>query len=494
MNAIKTQVVLFAVLIGVLMGIVISARLDLNGPSSGEEANAVLAEKQRKAVPPADAMKVAEALSDASAWVAEKAMPAVVSITVLKRQRGFPNFDIFRGWYFPERTIQGMGSGFFVSPDGYIITNYHVVANADKIQVKLADERELPGKVAGVAEKLDLAVVKVEGKNFPYLKLGDSDKIRVGEMVFAIGAPFGLRHTLTQGIISARDRVDMNLTQVEDFIQTDAAVNPGNSGGPLLNIHAEVIGVNTAINTRSGGYDGISFAIPSNVARFAFEKIRKGEPIEGGYIGVLIEDVTQEKAEEAGLPSPMGCYIKDVLKGGPADKGGLEPGDIVLEVDGRKVRDRLSFFNRIYFHSPGDRVKLKVRRDGKDVELTVVVAKRTKEALKKFEEQQREQLQKEAVTVHGATVRRNDENDRGGVVVLKVKPGSPAARAGLQEGDVVLEVDGREVGGPEDFKRLFSKAVERGDVTLKLVRNMATILIRIQGISEGGDEGGGELW
>ncbi|MDZ7816887.1 MAG: trypsin-like peptidase domain-containing protein [Planctomycetota bacterium] len=199
--------------------------------------------------------------------------------------------DLFRGFRVPEQTIRGTGSGFFVSAKGFIITNYHVVAGAEKITVNLADDRVLEAEVRGEAPNLDLAVVKVEGEGYPFLEFGDSDEMRIGETVLAIGSPFGYRHTVTAGIVSAQAYVDMKNTQLEDFIQTDAAVNPGNSGGPLLNLEGKVVGVNTAISSKSGGYDGISFAIPSNFVSFAYSSLRKEGKIEGGFVGVGIDDV-----------------------------------------------------------------------------------------------------------------------------------------------------------------------------------------------------------
>ncbi len=489
MKEIRSNLILLAVLVGIVFGIMITARFNLTNPTSGEQANDQLRARQEAGMPSSETVRIAQAISDAGVSVAERGIPAVVSLTVERKQRGFPNFDIFQGWYFPERTIQGTGSGFFVSPDGYLVTNYHVVAGAEVIRVKLADERELEGKLVGDAQNLDLAVVKVEGEGFPYLKLGDSDHIRVGEIVYAIGSPFGLRHTVTQGIISARDRVDMKLTQVEDFIQTDAAINPGNSGGPLINLHAEVIGVNTAINTRSGGNDGISFAIPSNVVRFAYERIKNGQKIEGAYIGVWIDDVDDDVARKAGLSSPMGCYIRNVQKGGPADTAGLKAGDIVTSVDDRRVRDRLSFFNMIYFHSPGDVVRLTVRRNGSDLDIPVTVTNRSEDV----EKQLREQIPTtgNTMTIHGATVRLAKDNDLQGVVVEKVEDNSPAKWIGLQQGDIVLAIDRQKINTLDDFKRAFDAAIQRNSISVRIVRNMATLLLNNRGFmrnSQPGDD------
>ncbi|MFA4987818.1 MAG: trypsin-like peptidase domain-containing protein, partial [Candidatus Brocadiia bacterium] len=385
----------------------------------------------------------------------------------------------FRGRYIiPEQNLAGMGSGFFLSDDGYIVTNYHVVGQATKISVKLSDDRELEATIVGSAENLDISIIKVEGQGFPFLKLGDSDKIRVGDTVYAIGAPFGLRHTVTQGIISAKDRVNVNATQVEDFIQTDAAVNSGNSGGPLLNLDAEVIGVNSAITSRSGGFDGISFAIPSSIVRFVYEKVRKGEKIEGGFIGVEFDDVSQKDAEAAGLPAPAGCYVKSIVPKSPAETAGLREGDIITAVDGRKVRDSLSFRNMIYFHAPGDSVKLDIRRGGKDTTVDVTIGKRSEEVVTASGANRK---------VLGVTVGKNTRGDEGRVVVLDVEEGSKGASIGLQRGDIIIAINGEKVTDVDSFVDLFGKGMKDGGIRIRIIRNGMTL--QLSPPNQGGDNG-----
>ncbi len=301
-------------------------------------------------------LAVAQALSRAFAAVVKKAAPAVVFIevektVVRKEPHPFPfgpfPFDFFGDdfmrRFFPQipRKFKqrGAGSGFIVSPEGLIFTNNHVVEGADKVIVKLADGRTFKGKVVGRDPQSDVAVLKIKGHNLPTVPLGDSDKIQVGEWVIAIGNPFGLSHTVTVGVVSAKGRSGLGITDFEDFIQTDAAINPGNSGGPLLNIRGEVIGMNTAIFSRSGGYMGIGFAIPINIVKLVAEQLVEKGKVVRGWLGVVIQDLTPALAQEFGLERTEGALVAEVLKGSPADRAGLRPGDVIVGYEGKPVKN-----------------------------------------------------------------------------------------------------------------------------------------------------------
>lgn len=316
----------------------------------------------------------------------EFAAPAVVNIftskTVTTRSPLFddPLFRHFFGDRFGavprSRQETSLGSGVIVSQQGYILTNNHVVAEADEIEVALRDGRISRGKVVGTDPETDLAVIKVELGDLPAITLGDSDQLRVGDVVLAIGNPFGVGQTVTQGIVSATGRTQLGISTFENFIQTDAAINPGNSGGALINAAGELVGINTAIFSRSGGSQGIGFAIPISLARGVMQQIIEQGRVSRGWLGVEIQDLTPALAESFGLSHQDGVIIAGVLKRGPADRAGLQPGDVILEINGKPVRDVRSALNAITQTLPGHRVKIKGLRNGKDFELDAEVAER----------------------------------------------------------------------------------------------------------------------
>src|SRR6185503_7734258 len=272
----------------------------------------------------------------------------------------------------PQMPRQGMGSGFIVQPDGVILTNAHVVEGADEVRVRLADRHEYKGKVLGSDHQSDIAVVKIEAKGLPVVKLGDPSKVRVGEWVLAIGSPFGFENTATVGIVSATSRSLPDGTYVP-FIQTDAAVNPGNSGGPLFNVRGEVIGITSQIYSRSGGFQGIAFAIPINVAAQVEEQLVKYGKVERGRIGVAIQEVTQSLAESFGLDRPEGALVSSVENGGPAEKAGIKPGDVLLSIDGKKVERSAELPPLVANVKPGAKANFEVWRDGRKRTIAVTV-------------------------------------------------------------------------------------------------------------------------
>ncbi len=310
-------------------------------------------------------------ISKAFTDVAKKATPAVVFLKVesapLQEEDAYGGMNPFGDEFFrrffgtppggggpqkPQPQIS-QGSGFLVSSDGYIMTNAHVVSGADKITVVFNDGREMEGSVVGADSHTDVAIIKIEGKNFPFPRFGDSDKMEIAEWVIAIGSPFQLEASVTVGVVSAKGRQNLRINDFEDFIQTDAAINPGNSGGPLLNLNGDVIGINTAIFSRNGGYMGIGFAIPSKMASYVMKQIIESGVVTRGFIGVSLQPIDKDLADAFGLEKPEGALISEVVKGSPADKAGLKQGDIILEYNKVSVKSLGSFRNELAMMSPG---------------------------------------------------------------------------------------------------------------------------------------------
>ncbi len=433
----------------------------------------------------------------AFAWVAKKVSPAVVFIQVEKTvqrspMQGFPTpfgDDFFRRFFGipapqgqphqfqapaqPQRKIVAQGSGFIFTPDGYIMTNNHVVADADKVTVRLEDGREFKGKVVGADPHSDVAVVKIDAKNLPVLPLGDSDKLEVGEWVIAVGNPFGLSHTITAGIVSAKGRSSVGITDYENFIQTDAAINPGNSGGPLVNLDAQAVGINTAIFSRSGGYMGIGFAIPINMAKAIADQLIKHGTVIRGYLGIAIQDLTPELAKSFKLKPESGVLVAQVTKNSPAEKAGLKRGDVIVEFDGKPVTKAGPFRNRVALKTPGSKTQIKVLRDGKAKTLTVVIGKLPEKGVLTSKSSQ--QLSKLGITVQALTpelAKQLGYEGLSGVVIAQVDPGSVAAMAGLQPGILIEEVNRVPVKSIDDFQRAVKKTPPHGTLLL-LIRKGA---------------------
>lgn len=347
------------------------------------------------------------------------------------------------------------GSGFFASADGYIITNAHVIAGADKISVILHDGREMDATIVGTDPRTDVAVVKVEGKNFSFLPFGNSDDVEVGEWVVAIGSPFQLEASVTVGVISAKGRQNLRITDLEDFIQTDAAINPGNSGGPLLSLKNEVIGINTAIVSRSGGYMGIGFAIPSSMAKNVMTQIIEKGVVTRGFLGVSLQPVDKDIADAFGLEKPEGALISEVVKDSPADKAGLKQGDIVIEYNGTPIKSLGSFRNDISLMAPGSTLNLKVNRKGTIIPIAVVLGKA---ADSQSAGSITHQLGIEVSNLTPDIARQlgYDPNEQA-VVVTKLKPGSPAAMAGIRPGFLILAINHKKVTNIDEFNQALTE-------------------------------------
>src|SRR6266581_8864395 len=363
---------------------------------------------------------------------------------------------------------QSLGSGLIIASDGYILTNNHVIDNAEKVVVKLpSEDTEYPAKVIGKDPQLDIALIKIDAKGLPTAPLGDSDRLEVGEWVLAIGNPFGLDSTVTSGIVSAKGR-QIGAGPYDNFIQTDASINPGNSGGPLLNMRGEVIGINTAIFSRTGGNMGIGFAIPINLVKEVLPQLRGKGKVTRGYLGVLIQKVTPEIAESLGMEKGYGALVANVSKEGPADKAGVKVGDVITEFDGKEVKDS-GDLPIIVARTPVDKkVRMKVLRDKKEVTLTVAVGElKDEEVVASAPEKGELGMTVQKLTPQMAESLGLERAE--GIVVTAVEPGSVADDAGIRRGDVILEVDRKSVRNVEEYRKAVA-GVRKGRGVLFLVR------------------------
>jgi len=430
----------------------------------------------------------AHELSKAFGAVAAHVSPAVVSVYSEKTVKfrswewGFPfGGDFFQRFFgedwpgssrrrsqpapreyrIPQR---GAGSGMIVDKEGHILTNWHVVRDVDKIKVQLADKRQFDAEVVGKDEKSDVAIIKIKGrvpKDLPVVTLGNSDELKVGDWVLAIGAPFGLAQTVTAGIISAVGRANVGVADYEDFIQTDAAINPGNSGGPLVNMRGEVIGINTAIATSVGQFAGVGFAIPINMAKNMMPTLLKGQPVTRGFLGVIIQDITDDLAEQFKLANNKGALVAQVNKDSPAEKAGVKTGDVIIKYRGKLVADTRELRNAVAATAPGTKAELTVLRDGKEKTLTVTIGKLTPEQLASLEGGGDNTLEKFGLTVQPLTPELADEfgyKNEKGVLITEVEPDSPAGVANLRRGDLIVEANRQPVATVSELRDALAKS------------------------------------
>jgi serine protease Do len=389
-------------------------------------------------------------------------------------QEDDPFYEFFRR-FIPspgprEFQSQSLGSGFIISSDGYILTNAHVVEAADEITVKLNDKREFKAKVIGSDRRTDVALIKIEGSGLPAVRFGDPNRLKVGEWVLAIGSPFGFENTVTAGIVSAKGR-SLPQENFVPFIQTDVAVNPGNSGGPLFNMRGEVVGINSQIYSRTGGFMGLSFAIPIDVANDIAQQLRTTGKVTRGRIGVVIQPITKELAESFGLAKPAGALVNSVEKGGPADKAGIESGDVILRFDGRPVNSSEDLPRIVGATRPGTRVTVQVFRNKATRDVQVVVAELQDDRATR--QSRRGGKPPAAATQYGMTLadlseaRRKELKLEGGVLVETAQ--GAAARAGIRPGDIILAVNNQDVKSVDQFKEMMGQ-FERGRIIALLVR------------------------
>jgi len=372
-----------------------------------------------------------------------------------------------------QREAQSLGSGFIISPDGYIMTNNHVVADADEIIVRLSDRSELEAKLIGADPRSDVALLKVEGKHLPVVRLGKADDLKVGEWVLAIGSPFGFDHSVTAGIVSAKGR-NLPSDSYVPFIQTDVAINPGNSGGPLFNLQGEVVGINSQIFTRSGGFMGLSFAIPMEVAMQVADQLKADGKVTRGWLGVVIQEVNKDLAESFGLDKPAGALVAQVLEGGPADKGGLQVGDVILSLNGKPIIMSADLPHLVGGLKPGEKAELNVVRDGSRRKLDVTIGtlpEEGQELASSGSAQGGERINNRlGVSVVELTAEQKKGLDlKGGVVVKEVLSG-PAAMIGLRPGDVITHLNNQAIDSTSTFAKVAQELPKNRSVSMRVLR------------------------
>lgn len=429
---------------------------------------------------------VLEQFNDAIVNIAEQTNPTVVTVTVTKtveRQRN-PLSQFFgnpRGQQQPDQfKRRGLGSGVIVSKEGYILTNNHVIEGADEVQVELYNDRRYTAKVVGTDPQTDIAVLQIDAENLNVIELGNSDDLRVGEMVLAIGSPLdaGLAHSVSQGIVSAKDRVIDILAEeagYESFIQTDAAINPGNSGGALVDMNGELVGINTAIASRSGGNQGIGFAVPISMAEYVMKSLIEHGRVIRAYLGITMGgEVDATMAQALGLDKVQGVIVGQVEEGGPADEAGLQKDDVIQTLNGNPVKSWASFRTSIATSSPGTEVKLGIVRDGEHQTLTVELGEMPKEMAANQQQPQSQDLESQlGFSVQNLTseIRRQLQLDSGqqGIIVSGISQGSTAHRQGLRRGHVIVEANREEVEDVSDFRNIIEK-VSNSDKNVILLR------------------------
>jgi serine protease Do len=426
--------------------------------------------------------------------VAKKATPAVVSINVkfsvqnrpsifLQGQPGYQfdePYDFFNDKFLQEffgsqrkersprqRFQTGQASGFIVSHDGYVLTNAHVVQNAEEITVLLTDGKEYQGKVIGADTNTDVAVVKIDGTNLPFLSLGNSDSLEVGQWVVAIGNPLGLQTSVTAGVVSAKGRNNLSLARVEDFIQTDASINRGNSGGPLLSLNSEVIGMNTAIvtNMSSGGYMGIGFAIPSNIIHHIMEELIATGSVTRGFMGVSLQQINNDLAQAFGLEKMEGALVSEVSKNSPAEIAGIKQGDVIVEYNNKRVDNIAMLRNSVSLMKPGSKVTLTLLRGGKKMNVSLTIGTNPDDD-KQSNSVKESKLGIEIDTLTPEMAKNHGYINLTGAVIKSVKSGSPASLAGLRAGSLIVAVNHKEIKNSDDFRRLLSESDEKKPVLL----------------------------
>jgi len=436
-----------------------------------------------------------DTLNASLADVAETVKPSVVNISTTKtismKDHPLGDFmdDPFFKKFFGDKLYphgekkqyksSALGSGVIVTSDGYILTNNHVVQDVDEIKVVLHNRNELPGKVIGNDPKSDLAIIKVDAKDLPAITMGSSEKMKVGELVIAVGNPFSLGHTITMGIVSAVGRSNVGIAEYENFIQTDAAINPGNSGGALVNVHGELIGINTAIFSTSGGYMGIGFAIPSDIAKTNMQSIIKHGKVVRGWLGVQIQNITDDLAKHFDIKEDKGALVTNILSGTPAEKAGFQRGDIIVEFNGKTVVDTNDLRNKVAATLPGTEVNIKVIREGKETDIPVTIGEQTGDK-KSVEGKFENLLSGVHVQELTAEIKQGLEipDKTSGVIITNIEEESPAAEL-LRKRDVVAEINRQSIKDLSEYKDLVSKITDKDSVLLLVFRSGGYIYVTL---------------
>ncbi|MEW6419527.1 MAG: DegQ family serine endoprotease [Nitrospirota bacterium] len=431
-------------------------------------------------------------MGKAMAEIAEAVKPAIVNISTTRtmkvQERVYPFFnDPFFKRFFgdqfktpKERKTVSLGSGVIVDSKGYILTANHVVQGAEEINVTLSDKREFKGTIIGTDAKTDIAVIKIDSDHLQTIKLGDSDKLRVGETVLAIGSPYGLSQTVTMGIVSAVGRANVGIAEYEDFIQTDAAINPGNSGGAMVNVKGELVGINTAIFSTSGGYQGIGFAIPSNMAKAVMESLIKNGKVIRGWLGVSVQGITPEISKQFNLKEEKGALVGDVIEGGPAEEAGIQRGDVIIGYDGKKIDEPYQLRNMVANTPPGQEVNIKIIRENKTEIKKITIGELPAEIQKPSTSEYNNLLK--GVTVQDITTEiynsLNLPKRLKGVIVSDVDEDSPAAMV-LTQGDVIQEINKQKITDIKDYENVVSKIKPGKDILLYVFRGGLSMYITL---------------
>lgn len=445
-----------------------------------------------------DSIDILTKTTQAMAEIAEAVKPAVVNISTSRiirapEERFHPFFDdpFFRRFFGEEfglpripreRRAASLGSGVIVSPDGYILTNNHVIKDATEINVLLLDnkrKKEFKGRIIGTDPKTDLAVIKIDAKNLPTIPWGNSDELKVGGIVLAVGNPYGLNQTVTMGIVSAVGRADVGIADYEDFIQTDAAINPGNSGGAMVNTKGELIGINTAIFSVTGGYQGIGFAIPSNMAKAVMDSLIKKGKVIRGWLGVSIQPLTPEIAKQFNLKEEQGTLVGDVFEGSPAEKAGIIRGDIIIEYEGKGVDEPYKLRNMVANTQPGTEVEMKVIREGRVKSIKVTIGElpvETQALPSEYESALR------GVSIQNLTPelyrQLNIPLRIKGVVITDIKEGSPA-REKLRLGDIIQEINRKKIENAREYEKVVSQIKAGESILLVVFRGGSSVFITL---------------
>jgi serine protease Do len=433
-------------------------------------------------------------IGQATAEIAEAVKPAIVNISTTRTIKiqgntnqffDDPFFRRFFGDQFrapKERKTASLGSGVIVDSKGYILTANHVIQGAEEINVTLSDKREFKGKIVGNDAMTDIGIIKIDADNLPTIKWGDSDKLKVAETVLAIGSPYGLSQTVTTGIVSAVGRANVGIADYEDFIQTDAAINPGNSGGALVNVRGELVGINTAIFSTSGGYQGIGFAIPTNMAKTVMDSLIKKGKVIRGWFGVTIQPLTPELAKQFDLKEEKGALVGDVIEGSPAEKAGLQRGDVIIEYDGKKIEEPYQLRNMVANTTPGQEVELKIIRENKTETKKVTISELPAEMQKPSKSEYNNLLR--GVTVQELTPeiynKLNLPKKLKGVIVSDIDEDSPATMV-LKEGDVLQEINRQKINSVRDYENVAAKIKPGENILLLVFRNGSSFYVTLSG-------------